>query len=72
MFTSNVIAMIEFEYYWFDLFMCAFYILVSQWNGANYYMEFFSKRYESKLAKIEALAGKSLSMEERQKAAWGE
>lgn len=72
MFTSHLVAMIGFEFYWFNLAVCTFYIGVSQWNGANFYMEFFSKRYETKLAKIEALAGKSLSMEERQKAAWGE
>lgn len=69
---SHIIAMLEFEYYWLNLFFCIFYMFISMKNGANYYMEFFAKRYEQKLEKIEALAGKSLSMEERQKAAWGE
>jgi hypothetical protein len=69
---SHLLAMLQFEYYWLNLGFCIFYILVAMWNGANYYMEFFAKRYEQKLAKMEELAGKSLSMEERQKAAWGE
>ena len=70
--SSHLIAMLSFEHYWVNVFFCGFYITVAMWNGANYYMEFFCKRYEAKLAKIESLAGKSLSMEERQKAAWGE
>jgi hypothetical protein len=70
--TSHVIAMVEFDCYWFNVAMMTFYLGCSLWNGANYYMEYFSKRYESKLAKIEELGGKALSMEERQRIAWGE
>ena len=62
--------MIEFEYYYVDLFFCCYFIFVACWNGANYYMDYFAKRYEQKLATLEALSGKELSLEERQKAAW--
>jgi hypothetical protein len=57
--------MIEFDNYYLNVAMMTFYLGCSLWNGAKYYMEYFSKRYESKLASIEALGGKSLSMEER-------
>jgi len=64
--------MIEFEYYYVDLFFCTYFIGVACWNGANYYMDYFAKRYEQKLAALEALGGKELTLEERQAAAWGE
>ena len=47
---SHIIAMIEFEFYWFNVIMMWYYIGCSLWNGANYYMEYFAKRYEGKLA----------------------
>ena len=68
----HCVALVKFHSQWFHFIVVTGYLFVSMWNGANYYMEFFSKRYEEKLAKIEALAGKSLSMEERQRAAWGQ
>jgi hypothetical protein len=70
--TTHCIAMVEFDNYYFNVTMMTFYVGCSLWNGANYYMEYFSKRYESKLASIEALGGKSLTMEERQKICWGD
>jgi hypothetical protein len=61
---SHLLAMFEFEYYEFNVFLMSLYIGCSLWNGANYYMEYFAKKYEAKLAQIEALAGKPLSAEE--------
>ena len=69
---SHLLAMAEFECYEFNVFLMSVYIGFSLWNGANYYMEYFAKKYESKLAQMDALAGKPLSAEEARKAAWGE
>eukprot|EP00127_Corallochytrium_limacisporum_P002673 Clim_evm109s134 gene=Clim_evmTU109s134 len=33
----------------------AFVLMWSMWNGANFYMEFFSRKYEQQLAKITAI-----------------
>jgi len=46
---SHILAMAEFEYYEFNVFLMSVYIGLSIWNGANYYMEYFAKKYEAKL-----------------------
>ena len=46
---SHILAMAEFEYYEFNVFLMSIYIGFSIWNGANYYMEYFAKKYEAKL-----------------------
>lgn len=69
---SHLLAMVMIESYWFNVMMMSVYIGFSLWNGANYYMEYFAKKYESKLASIEALAGKTLTPEEARKAAFGD
>ena len=71
-FVSHVLAMVEFEYYYFNVLMMSIYIGFSLWNGANYYMEYFAKKYEAKLVQLDALAGKPMSVEEARKAAWAE
>jgi hypothetical protein len=67
---DHVLAMAAFEYYYVDSFFCCYFMFVACWNGANYYMDYFASRYEAKLAALEALSGKDLTMEERQAAAW--
>ena len=42
------IVSIEINY-----FMCGFFLLIAFFNGANFYMESFSRKYEKQLAKLE-------------------
>jgi len=50
---SHVMAMLEFEYYYFNRIMISVWLGTSLWNGANFYMEYFAKKYEQKMAKYD-------------------
>lgn len=52
---THCIALVSYHFKWFNIVMMVTYFLVSAWNGANYYMEYFSKRYEKTLEELQDL-----------------
>lgn len=51
----SYVALISF---WAHTFFIAVILLSSLWNAANYYIEFFARRYEKELEKLETLKAK--------------
>jgi len=48
-------AMISYHCYWVNVSVCIFFLLMSFYQGANFYMEYFSRKYEVQLSKLAAL-----------------
>jgi hypothetical protein len=42
-------TIVQFHYFWVNTAFVAYYGIVSIWNGACFYMEYFSKKYELQL-----------------------
>ena len=60
MFTlTHCIALLSFHNVWVHGFVMLVYFLISVWNGANYYMEYFSKKYEKTLQELQELSDKT-------------
>ncbi len=51
-------SIICFHFYYFHTAYVIFFSLVSVWNGANFYMEYFSKKYEKDLANLDIVEKK--------------
>ena len=52
---SSVFAMLSYGSFYINTFFMMLWITLSIWNGANFYMEYFSRKYESSLKKLEEL-----------------
>jgi hypothetical protein len=52
---STILAVISYHSYWFNTFSICFFFTASLWNGANFYMEYFSRKYEENLARLTAI-----------------
>jgi len=50
---SSIFAMVGYHYYYVHTGMLVMWITVSIWNGANFYMEWFAKKYEANLKRLE-------------------
>ena len=50
---SCVFAIIAYNSYYIHTLMMFSWFTVSVWNGANFYMEYFSRKYESNLKMLE-------------------
>lgn len=48
-------AVLQFHCYYLNLLTCLIWCLTSFFNGANYYMDYFAKKYEAQLTKISQL-----------------
>lgn len=48
-------SVVLYHCYWLSFGMCIFWISMSLYQGANFYMEYFARKYESQLAKLEEL-----------------
>ena len=55
---SSVFAMMAYHSYYIHTFLMNMWILLSIWNGANFYMEYFSRKYEINLKRLEELEQK--------------
>lgn len=49
----SVLGVVQYHYRAFNFLVLAFCCSISVWNGANYYMVWFSKKYEKQLALLE-------------------
>ena len=49
---THCIAVIAIHSMWINLALCVFWLIISFYNGANFYMESFSRKYEVQLAKL--------------------
>ena len=50
---SSFFAIIAYHYFFVHTLMMIMWILVSIWNGANFYMEYFARKYETNLKRLE-------------------
>lgn len=54
-FVSVCIAFLCFHSYLLHTAWMAFFLLISVWNGASFYMDYFAKKYQFSLEKLEQL-----------------
>lgn len=52
---SAIVAIAAYLSYTMNTIFLFFWITLSIWNGANFYMEYFSKKYELNLKKLEEI-----------------
>jgi hypothetical protein len=52
---SSVFAIIAYHNFYIHTFLMHLWILLSIWNGANFYMEYFSRKYEINLKRLEQI-----------------
>jgi hypothetical protein len=53
--TFHIVGMLSYHSMWLGYCLILFYFLIGCWNGASYYMEYFSKKYEKQLAELQSL-----------------
>ena len=51
----HLVSVLLFHCYWLNIVACIGWMLLSFFNGANYYMDYFSKKYETQLQKLSQL-----------------
>jgi len=54
-FMCHLVAIIEYHFFWVNTLIVCFYSIQSVWNGACFYMEYFSRKYEKQLAELEKM-----------------
>ena len=64
---TSLLALISYHCMWFNVILMVTYLTVSAWNGANYYMEYFSKRYEKTLQQLQELHDQAAEAETSKK-----
>lgn len=52
---SSVFALLAYSSFYLHSLLMLMWIALSIWNGANFYMEYFSKKYESSLSRLEEI-----------------
>jgi hypothetical protein len=52
-FSCHMVSILCFYYEYFHTFAVCFWLTWSIWNAANFYFNYFSKKYETSLAKME-------------------
>lgn len=45
-FISHIFAIIQFHFFWLNTLIMCTWLILSFWNGACFYMEYFAKKYE--------------------------
>ena len=48
----HIWALLMYNFYYLNMAACAFWCIWSFFQGANYYMDYFAKKYESQLNKL--------------------
>lgn len=51
----HCLSVLLYHCYWLNIAACFFWIFISLYHGASFYMEYFARKYESQLAKLEEL-----------------
>lgn len=51
----HIWALLMYNFYYLNMAACAFWCIWSFFQGANYYMDYFAKKYESQLNKLSQL-----------------
>jgi len=54
-FSCHLVSILCFYYEYFHTFAVCFWLTWSVWNAANFYFNYFSKKYEGSLAKMEEI-----------------
>jgi hypothetical protein len=52
---THLMAMVQYHYFWLSTLVVGLYSLLSVWNGACFYMEYFCKKYEQQLEELEQM-----------------
>lgn len=52
---THFFAMLQYHYFWLSTLVVGMYCLLSVWNGACFYMEYFCKKYEKQLEELEQM-----------------
>jgi hypothetical protein len=52
---SSVFAIIGYASFYVHTFFLCMWITLSIWNGANFYMEYFSRKYEASLKALDKI-----------------
>ena len=52
---SSIFAILGYLNFYVHTFFLLMWITMSIWNGANFYMEYFSKKYEVNLKRLEEI-----------------
>lgn len=58
---SAVFAIMGYCSFWIHTILLSMWTTMSIWNGANFYMEYFSKKYEQSLKRLEELEEELIS-----------
>jgi hypothetical protein len=45
-FLTHMVAILQYHSFWVSTVFVGYYCIISVWNGAHYYMEYFCKKYE--------------------------
>ena len=43
---THILAIAQYHNFWVSTAFVTYYSIISVWNGANFYMEYFCKKYE--------------------------
>jgi hypothetical protein len=52
---SSIFAIIAYSSFYVHTFLVLMWIMMSIWNGANFYMEYFARKYETNLKRLEEI-----------------
>lgn len=52
---SSLFAVLAYHSFLLHTLLLLMWVTVSIWNGANFYMEYFSRKYESSLRRLEQI-----------------
>ena len=52
---SSIFALLAYQSFYLHTFLLLMWVTLSIWNGANFYMEYFSRKYEQSLRALEEL-----------------
>jgi hypothetical protein len=52
---SSFIAIVAYMSFYIHTFLMSMWIIMSIWNGANFYMEYFSRKYEASLKRLDEI-----------------
>ena len=61
---AGSLSILQFHFKMYNILYVGGLLLLSIWNGANYYFEYFAKKYEASLETIKILSNKGYSLEE--------
>ena len=54
-FACHIVSILQYHIFWLNSLFVAYYSILSIWNGACFYMEYFSKKYELQLNELDRM-----------------